>query len=1033
MSGKQSTVKLFSLLAICLMAFTGLSMSAQNPVNTSGHVFDEDGNPLAGVFVSAPGTKAATVTDGDGNFTLQVPASTKTLTLSMLGMEDAEVQLVGGKTYFEVAMKTDTNLLEETVVVGYGTIIKRELTSSVASVDGEQLAERASAANVLQSMAGKLAGVQIQSTSGRPGGNTRIRVRGMGSIQASSDPLYVVDGVVDVDPNMINSSDIASIDVLKDAAATAVYGAKGANGVVLITTKTGSGDGGSITYDGKFGAGVLTRHLKMMNADEYMQMQALAYGYSGQNMPHLVEPMENLFYYEKDASGNYVRDENGLLIASPIYDTDWQKEAMQTAITQDHNISFSNQTENNKIYANIGYQDVKGLVKTTYQKRLSGTVNASAKVNKWLDLSAMISLASTESNGADQEGSMAQGGMRNIIEMPSIVPVQYPDGTWGQKQDYPQSEVASNPVQQLEYLSMVSRNNYILMNVGADVHITKNLTFTARANFQNNSYKYTDVRKAGLQNWSLDSSGNNQAYITDSFARRWSSEDYFTYDNKFFNGNLHSNFVLGASWYSYYYESSYKGAKNLTTDEFGYNNIGIGDGTVTPTSGIDENRMNSYYFRTNQTWKGKYMLGLTLRVDGASNFGANHKYGFFPSASAAWAISEEPWFNINAINQMKLRLSYGEVGNSSIGNYASYATFSSGKTVFNNAQTTYIRLNTLGNANLSWETSKQFDAGLDLSFLDDRIQVIMDYYIKRNCDLLFNVEVPASSGYSSMSSNLGILRNTGFEFTINAHPIDNKDFKWDIDFIASTNKTIVEKLYGTLETHGGPCEEGEEYARWQGHKLLGTWSLEEAEEAEKYGCSPGDYKREDVNGDYVIDDNDRQVLGRAVPLAEFSLVNNFNWNGFNLMIDIGSAVGFKVWSYTQNLCVGQAIYTNSFVGILDAAWTPDNQNTKFNQLRLPTDPLFGNNTMGDMCLMNGDYIRIRNIALSYDFKHKLLKSCKFFKGLNLGVSVENPLLITEYAGYDPEVGWGSGDGQSGYDWLAYPKPMTITGNLKITF
>lgn len=788
---KSKLSKFASLLLMTLLSTTVLF--AQGPSEVSGRVLDEDGNPLVGAFVSAKGTNTGTVTDIDGNFTLSVPVGAKALLFSMLGQQGQELPLETGKAWYQVVLKTDTHMIEETVVVGYGTMIKRELTSSVSSVNGEELSERASAANVIQSMAGKMAGVQVTSTSGRPGGNTRILVRGMGSINASSTPLYVVDGVVDVDPNMINSSDIENIDVLKDAAATAMYGAKGANGVVIITTKSGSSSTGTISYDAKAGVGILARNLDMMDADQYMSMQALAYGYSGQNMPHLTSPMENLFSYAKDASGNYLRDDDGLLIASPLYNTSWQKEALRAALTMEHNLSFSQSKGDTKVYANIGYQDMQGLLKNTYSKRLSGTINASTKVNKWLDLSAMVSVSQTEANSPDNEGGMGQTGIRNVIEMPPIVPVRYPDGTWGEKGDYPQSEQGSNPVQQLQYMNIISRNNYILMNVGADVRFTKDLTMTVRANYQNNSAKNTDVRMAGLRDYSPASSGN-QAYITDGYSARWSNEDYLTYNKKFFNDRLKSTFVLGASWYSYYFENSYKGNKNMTSVENGYNDLSLGDNTVTPSSGIDENRMNSYYFRTNQVWDNRYMLGVTLRADGASNFGANHKYGFFPSVSAAWAISSEPWFEglKNVVNQLKLRVSYGEVGNSSIGNYAAFARFGSGNVTFNNGRYSFVTLSQLGNQDLSWETSKQFDAGIDISLFGDRVQVISDFYIKRNCDLLFNVEVPATSGYGTTSSNLGILRNTGFELTVNSHLIDNPEFKWDLDFIASRNKTIVE-------------------------------------------------------------------------------------------------------------------------------------------------------------------------------------------------------------------------------------------------
>ena len=1021
-------------LAVAMLLGFVASLSAQNTL--TGRVTYDNGDPMPGVYVAVKGTQNATITDMDGNFTLKAAPSANTLVFSMLGMVGQEIP-IDGRSVFNVTLTEDTTMLEETVVVGYGTMIKREMTASVAQVGGEALTERATGLNVLQNMAGKMAGVQIMSTSGRPGGNTAIRVRGIGSINASIEPLYVVDGAVDVNPDMINSNDIESISVLKDAASAAIYGARGANGVVLITTKSGQGSGkGTITYDGKFGVGYLTRKLDLMDSDNYLRMQSLAYGYSGQNVPHLVNPIESLFEYQKDASGAYVRDEKGLLIATPRYNTDWWNEVTRKAITQDHNLSFSQRNDKSSVYANLGWQDLQGIVKTTYGTRLSATLNATTQVNDWLDLSGMIAYSRTENNTADQEGTMAQGAVRNAYEMPPVVPVQYPDGTWGKKQDYPLSETASNPIHQLNAWKIINHANYFLGNLGLDFHLAEGLTFTVKGNYQAENRKSTDFRIAGMEDWSKPDVGT-QAYINNSLTTRWSNEDYFTYDHSFFDDRLKSNFTLGASWYFAEAESSSTGAKLLSSDLFEYHNLGAGDkdqaNKVKPGSGYNKSTMNSYYFRTNQSWMGRYMLGLTMRVDGASNFGAKRKYGFFPSVSAGWIVSEEPWFPESFVNQLKLRASYGEVGNASIGSYVTLSHVDSGTMIMNGEVVSQSWIGTLGNSDLSWETAKQFDAGLDLALFNDRIQLIADYYVKRSVDLLFNEQIPHSSGFGSVTSNLGVLRNTGFELTLNTHPVATPNFAWDLDFIYSTNQTIVEKLYGSLSTHGGVVEEGKPYLRWGMKKLLGTWSTEEAAEAAVYGRTPGDYKLEDVNMNGEYDDGDTQYVGMATPKGEISVVNTFTWGGLSLMVDIASAWGFKVSNIAQSLYVGQAIYTNSLNGLLDAAWTPDHQNTTLAQLRLPTDAYFGNNFMGTFFLEDGDFIRVRNILLSYDLKRNLLKNVKGIKGLLVGVSAENPFLWTKYSGFDPEVGWGTGKDQIGYDWLAYPKPTTITGNIKISF
>ena len=316
--------KLTTLLLVFIASvMSAVVMSAQAPLKLTGEVLDESGYPLAGVVVMADGTSAAAVTDAEGKFSITAPAKAKSLTFTCLGMNNETVQ-IGSQTHFSVIMTTDTIGLQETVVIGYGTMSKHDLSTSVASVKSEALTERASAFNVLQGLAGKVAGVRSTSMSGRPGGSQFIRIRGNGSINATSDPIYVLDGAIGIDPKLINPSDIESIEILKDAAATAMYGAKGANGVVLITTKSGKQGKGSVTYDGYVGVSMMNRRLELCNAEQYMQVQERAYAYSGKTMPHLTTPMENLFYYQKDASGNYVYDDKGLLIASPKYDTDWQ-------------------------------------------------------------------------------------------------------------------------------------------------------------------------------------------------------------------------------------------------------------------------------------------------------------------------------------------------------------------------------------------------------------------------------------------------------------------------------------------------------------------------------------------------------------------------------------------------------------------------------------------------------------------------------------------------------------------------------------
>lgn len=1026
----RKAARLFFVSMLVLFASV-TELYSQTPRTVSGVVTDKDGSVLAGVTVMAKGTSSGMVTQSDGSYTLAVPAGAEVLQFSFLGMDTQEVA-IGSRTKIDVVMIASSLGIDEVVVVGYGTLTKRELSSSVGSVKGDDLNNRTSAFNIMQDLAGKIAGVKNVSFSGKPGGASALRIRGMGSINAGSDPIYVLDGVVGIDPSIINPANVESIDVLKDAAATSMYGAQGANGVVIITTKSGKKGDGFVTYNGKVGVSFLNRKIDVLNADQFMEVQRRAYAYSGKVMPHLETPMENLFYYAKDAAGNYKRDEYGRLMASPRYDTDWQEALTQNALISDHTVSFSSASDRNSIYSSIAYQDFDGLVKYTYSRRLTGTVNAKSDVTKWLNVQTVVTAGTDKSN--DMEGGFGQGPIRNMLEMPPIVPVKYDDGTWGRKNDYPLGEVAENPIRLLQEQKKVTENDFAVFNLIANIKLTDKLTFTAKGDYQMTNRRNLSYAKAGL----LDVSENNGGFadISNFKSRRMANEDYFTYTDKFFGGKLSSSFVLGASWYYYHAESSSSGSEDFFDDFFGYHNLGAGTTYHKPTSSMDQNTMNSYYFRMNHSFKDRYLLGFTFRADGASNFGANNKYGFFPSASAAWVISEEPFFDAarKYVSNMKLRASYGTVGNASIPNYRTISSYGNGSMIFNNELNPYVTLSNLGNEDLKWETSKQLNVGLDVGLFDNRLELILDYYNKTTTDLLFLKQVPYTTGYSTTWTNLGKIRNRGFEVTISSRNIDHKDFKWSTDLIFSTNRLMVLDVGGeTIDTGNNTiAKAGERWASYFVLNRIGTWGLDEVDEARRYGKKPGDIKYEDVHHDYVIDDNDRKIMGNGQPKGEVTMVNTFRWKGLTLMVDLNASYGFKIMGIAPTMMENRQLYGNSVSSVLNA-WSPERQNSMIAALRLPSDVNFGENEKDSRMLYKGDFLRIRNISLFYDFSPRLLRKLRFVKGLSLGVTVENLHVFTSYPGFDPEVGAFNTDTGQSIDFYSYPRPTTVAANLKITF
>lgn len=1027
-----SLKRLGYLLLIIGMQLATYSASAQQEA-VSGVIRYSSGEPIPGVAVYVKGTTNGTTTDFDGNFTLNNVPEGAILVASYLGMETEEIPIAGQRS-LEIVMSESSIALDEIVAIGYGTMTKKDLTTSVASVNSEQLDERTTAFNILEGMAGKVAGVSNVSFSGRPGGASSLRIRGMGSVNANNNPIYVLDGVVGIDPQIINPENVGSIEVLKDAAATAMYGAQGANGVVIITTKDGGSRKGTVTYTNRVGFGMMGRKIDVLNAEEYMEVQRRAYAYSGKVMPHLLNPMENLFDYEKDALGNFLRDGNGNLIASPKYDTDWQDEISRTSVIRDHNLSFASGNENTSIFASLGYQDFEGLIKYTYSKRFTGTLNIKTDINDWLNLQGVVTHGNSKRNDGDQEGGFGQGPVRNMIEMPPIVPVRYEDGTWGRKGDYPLSEAGENPLLLLRDRKNLWHENYTVFNMIATADITDKLQLTVKGDAQTTNRRNMSFAKGGL----LDITDNTNGYadIFNEVQNRYSSENYFTYNDRFLDDDLQSTFVLGASWYYFRLENASAGSEQYFDDFFDYHNLGAGTVFHQPSSFMNQNTQNSYYFRMNHNYKDKYLLGFTFRADGASNFGDNHKYGYFPSVSAAWRISEEGFFEPvrDVMNNLKLRLSYGAVGNSSIPNYITFSSYSNESLIFNKELQPYVVLSNLGNQDLKWESSNQLNFGLDIGLFRNRVELLADYYIKSTKDLLFNRQVPFTTGYTNTWTNLGEIRNEGLELTLTTRNIATEDFNWTTDVIFSTNRLEVVDIGGeTIDTGNNTiAREGEEWASYFVLNRLGTWGLDEIDEAVKYGKKPGDIKYEDVNGDYIIDDSDRQIMGNGLPKGDLSMVNTFSYKGLSLLVDLNYRYGAKIMGITSTMLENRPIFANSLTSVLDA-WGPESQNSMIPAIRLPSDVNFGENEKDSRMLYNGDFLRIRNVGLSYAFSQEVIERIGFLSALSLGLNVENLHVFSPFPGFDPEIGaFGKDTGQS-IEFYAYPRPTTVSTNIKVTF
>ena len=1023
--------KLSILLIVSIIGGSAATAWAQSQA-VKGRVTDSTGSPVVGAYVVAEGTNASAITDADGGFTLSVPAGAGSILIQMLGMEDTRIAVDGKRNFFDVTMQESQNFLDEAVAIGYGTIIRRELTSSVSSVNSEQLVERASAFNVTQALAGKVAGYTVYNTSGRPGGTNTIRVRGTGSVNANSNPLYVIDGVVDVDIDMINPNDIESIDVLKDAAATAMYGAKGANGVILVTTKSAKSGEGTVVYNGSVGVSMLNRIYREMEGEDYLHVLREAYAYGGKVFePYFVTPYDKLFNYATNPDGSYATDEAGLLIPSPKYHTQWMKEYYQKGISTDHNLSFSKAGEKNSVYASVGYKYMDGIIRNTDATRLNAAINFTSHINKWMDVRLGANLGSTRANRND---IMIDGSIYHVLfdNWAPFIPYKYPDGSYGKNSDHLTNASAYNYNAMLDDALKRQSSTNVILNGAIDFHILPGLDLTVKGDFQTRSYLFEQSAPGGIEGATVSNNGLSNVYNSDTV--RWSNEDYLTYNKSFFSGKLKTTSVLGTSLYYYRFGSSSGGSTNFPDEVYDYMRMQYGLEYDPSSSGYDKQTMHSVYFRTNLSWAGKYLLGVTMRADGASNFGDNNKYGYFPSASAGWVISEEPFFEPlkGAVSLFKLRASYGQVGNASIPSYRTFDRLSlSDNTVFNKEIESTATNGEPGNKDLQWETSTQWDLGFDLSLWKDRVNLIADFYNRDTEKLLYTVQVPNSTGYSSTWSNIGKLRNRGFELTLNTHLIDKRDFKWDLDFVYSNNITKAvdingDKIFNTINPV--LCAEGEEWQSLWVYKTDGVWQLDEVETAKAYGFSVGDVKFIDRNQDGKYDDEDRFVLGRVNPRHEFSLVNTFYWKGFSLMVDLMAKTGFYIYCprWDTQYLITDGIHVNSL-----NAWTPNNQGTLIPANRTTADAWPWNGMYSSGNSYKGDYLKIRNISLSYDLKRSLFRKANAIKGISVGVLAENlatwskaPVLSSE------DSAWGDAIGVTGG---TYPRPMSLSGTVKLTF
>jgi TonB-linked SusC/RagA family outer membrane protein len=1022
--------------------FSLLSLQVMAQLKISGKVTSSADNlPLPAVSIKIKGTTAGTLTDANGNYTISVPNDNSVLVFSYTGFATQEAS-TAGKTTLNIQLKESSSALNEVVVIGYGTAKKSDLTGAVTTVKAEQLMDKP-VPNLTQALQGKVAGVDVSINSNAPGAAAKVRIRGLGSVNSNLDPVYVVDGVVGVDPNTINPNDVASIEVLKDASSTAIYGVRGANGIIMVTTKRGKKGPATISYEANTNISDLYRSVPTLNSKQFIDIynQSFANGAKFDPTGAVQTPAKALnntnFPLLFDASNN------------PIYDTNWEKETYKSAFSQSHQLNIQGGSEKSVYSLSLGYLNQNGLTPTSNFKRYSIKMTMDNDVKDWLKIGGSINvIASRQRLVTDGNGSL--NVPRAVSEEVPIVPVKYPDGTWAGNFDIAGLEGAPNPIQIANQRYTINNTQQMVGNIYLLFKISKELEFKTDLGYDLRSQKNNYYSSLALQHLSADQGG--VANINSNTNYFWQTENYLTWNKKI---NDHHKFtaLAGISFSQDVYERVRAETQNFIDDFYQFNNLGAGsvksasESDVVPATpgGYQPGKLNSYYGRISYNIDEKYLFTATGRYDGSSRFSKKNKFAFFPSAGFAWRVSQEDFLkDSKSISNLKLRASYGITGNQEIGPYRSSAQLSTNQTTINGAAATTLLPGYLGNPDLKWERTKMADAGLELGLFGDRVNFNADVYIKNTSDILLQTPIPWTAGFTTANvyKNIGSVRNTGLELSLNTVNIKSQDFQWSTALLFATNKNEITKLNdGNADIFPGPnflgqntvLRVGSPIGSFYGMTRVGTYSDSPADiaEAAKHGLKAGDRKYI-YNADGT---NYYSIIGRSNPKWTGTISSNMRYKNWDFSFDIRFVQGVNTAANFKHSVEDRQTISNSLATVLNG-WTPTNQNTMISQVRnykYAQDSHFDTWWVED-----GSFIRGQNFVLGYNFTGQALKDLGMTR-LRIYTSVQNLFVITKYTGYDPEVdtfnqSYGNNPALSqNIDFFANPRPRIWNLGVQVGF
>ncbi|QEK99540.1 TonB-dependent receptor [Olivibacter sp. LS-1] len=1023
-----------------------------------GKIIDAQGLPIPGVSVKIKGTSAGTTSNAEGLYTLQVPGAEATLVFSILGYALQEIN-VGTNTLINVTLTEESSALDEVVVIGYGTQRRADVTTAVASVSAENIQNRP-VQNFGEAIAGQMAGVQVQQTNGAPGGEgLAIRVRGTGSITQSNDPLYVVDGYP-MEGNafrLINPSDIESIQVLKDASSTAIYGSRGANGVVVISTKKGKKGPPVINVNSFVGFQQRGTEIKMMNRDQYVDwfvdgrnqawLDAAVIPNDPNQSPHSINdpnsrrslyPGATGQYMIPDGTGGYLYNFLDPASVATMPDNNWQDLLYRNALTQQNELSVNGGSENTQYNFSGSYMKQDGIVINTNYDRFNFRSSVNSKISKTINLGANLMAYSARGREQDQGKYSA---VMYALQLPPIYPVQNADGTYGSMVRNPEilvGDVAS-PIGVAELVNINRRRYGWLGTISGDWQIFEDLQYRLSIN---GGIEDDHLKRFEPSTVDLDASkaprparGVDTRYTDYD----WVIENTLNYTKTFAEKHRFSA-LIGYTTQKHtenYMNGEARGFANDDIETLNAGNMYALSSTESAYSLI------SYLSRVNYSYDDRYLFTATFRSDGSSRFGQNRKWGTFPSVSIGWRVSEEGFMkNVDQISDLKIRAGFGISGNNRIGDYASIGLlnpgyYPTGGTLQN---TVDVDAESMANANLGWEKTRQYNLGFEFGLANDRVRVEGDFYDSQSLDLLLDVPVPTITGYVSQFQNIGKVQNRGMEFSVSTRNFINT-FQWSTNFNISFNKNKVlevgpdqRPIYGSapnannafITTIGLPI------ASFYGYKQEGVFMSQE--ELDRYphlaADKIGDGRYADINGDGKLDQNDKTILGNNMPDFTGGITNNFSYKNFSLSVQFTGSYGAEVFSFFKRM-VG--IYHGDRNGMIEQInrWRSPEEPGDGIHFRATRNPTGWQRDPSSAWVQNASYLRLRNVNFSYNFGQSVLDKLKI-KGLRVYVTGSNLFTITDYTGYDPETSSESGL-QKGGDYLGYPTARSFIFGANLTF